>query len=213
MASRVINNCGQMVLRWAAGTRSWNNVYGMIGQPTLPVFTQTLANTLDTAIKGQVAASGLAPLLGPTVQLVSVSIRSLTAPNQAEFVGAGAPASGTGTGDLLPLNTAACVTLRTALAGKSFRGRSYIAGFTESQNDATGRIVAAANTAAVAFVQGIVSTLSANGMGMAVLSFERDPVTIPAKDIPGKAGFGNTVTALIARNTKWESQRRRTGRV
>ena len=88
----------------------------------------------------------------------------------------------------------------------------YLAGWDELQNDTSGRTSAAANTAAQAFIQAAVVAFTARGMGLAVLSFARDPKTIPAKTILGKAGFGNTVTGLNVRNTKWESQRRRTGR-
>ena len=212
MATRVIANCGQLKINWSGPTRTWANIYGMIGLPTLPVFDQALANALFTSIAAALPASGLASLLADTVILESISIRSLNSANQPEFVGTGTPVGGGGVGDMLPLSVAACVTLRTAQAGKSFRGRSYISGFTETQNDANGRISTAANTAAQSWVQQIVGALGTHNMGMAVLSFARDAATIPAKTVVAKPGFGNTVTALLVRNTKWESQRRRTGR-
>lgn len=209
---RIIANCGQLTLNWSGPSRTWRNVYGVIGNPTLPVFDQTLANALFTGISSVFGTSGLGPLLSDLAILESITIRDLHVANSAPITSTGTPVGGGGTGDMLPLNTAAVVTLRTAFAGKSFRGRSYITGFTEAVNDVNGRISTAANTAAVAFVQGIVGQLTLHGMGMAVLSFPRDAKTIPAKTRPAFAGMGNTVTGLQARTTKWNSQRRRTGR-
>lgn len=210
--SRVISNACQLKLNWSGPTRTWANVFGGLGNPTLPVINQALANTLMTAISASFTSSGLAPLIGTTVSLQSVSIRSLNAANQPEFVSNVAPVSGGATGDLLPLSVAACVTVRTTLSGKSFRGRMYITGFNEAQNDATGRILTAANTAAQTFVNGISVNLAASGISFAVLSFARDQVVIPQKTIPAKAGFATAASSFQVRNTKWESQRRRTGR-
>ncbi len=104
------------------------------------------------------------------------------------------------------------VTLRTALAGKSFRGRTYFSGFDEGENDATGRQSAAVNAAIVAAVSGINQVLVTHSLAIAVLSRPQAARTIPAKDIFFRAGTANAVTSFIARNSKWESQRRRTGR-
>lgn len=46
--------------------------------------------------------------------------------------------AGTGTGDPLPLNLAFVVTLRTALRGRSYRGRLYFTGYNEASMDAAG---------------------------------------------------------------------------
>ena len=210
--SRVISNAAQLKLNWSGPTRTWANVFGALGNPTLPVINQALANTLMTAIGTSFTSSGLAPLIGTSCSLVSVSIRSLNAPNQPEFVSSNAAVAGAGAGDLLPLSAAACVTVRTTLSGKSFRGRMYITGFTESQNDSTGRILTAANTAAQTFVNAISVNLASNGLSFAVLSFARDQVIIPQKTIAAKAGFATAASSFQVRNTKWESQRRRTGR-
>lgn len=209
---RIIANCGQLTLNWSGTTRTWRNVFGLIGNPTLPVFDQTLANTLFTGISTAFTGSGLATLFSDLAILESITIRDLHVANAAPIVSTGTPIGGGSTADMLPLNAAAVVTLRTAFAGKSFRGRSYIAGFDETANDVNGRISAAANTAAQAFVQNIVVTLTAHSLAMAVLSFPRDAKTIPAKTHPAFPGMGNTVTGLQTRTTKWNSQRRRTGR-
>lgn len=211
--AQVIGQAAQVKFFWSAGTRSWLNVVGVQGSPILPTIDQTLAESLFTEAKAYFTTSGLQVGLGPTVSFAAMSIRSIHAANLPEFKSSGAAAAGTGTGDLLPLSAAACVTFRTAGAGRSFRGRSYISGFVEGANDATGRIVGGFNTAAAAFFQAFHDAMPGHGLSMAVLSMPRDAVTIPAKTIVGKSGFANPVIGISVRNTKWESQRRRTGRV
>lgn len=212
MAALVIANSAYIKLLWSGPSRNWLNVIGAQGNPTLPAINQAFADSLFAAIKANANVQALFPLLPTTVSLTGIAIRDISVANRAEFTSTGAALAGSGTGDPLPLNTAACVTLRTAGAGKSFRGRAYISGFNEAQNDATGRIAAAANTAASNFLAGMNAALVANSLAMAVLSRPRDAKTIPAKTIQAHTGFSTPVTAFVVRNTKWESQRRRTGR-
>ena len=214
MASRIIENSAQLKIFWANGTRQWQNVYGMLGSPTMvPNITQALVDALFTAIKARAETTTILGMMPTTTQLVACSVRDLRNEAMAEIKSAGTPAAGTGTGDLLPLNNAVCVTIRTAKAGKSFRGRSYIAGWNEAQNDGTGRMNQTTADAAKGFITGIGQAFGAPFQAqLAVLSFARDAETIPAKVITGKSSFSNGVTLLESRNLKWESQRRRTGR-
>lgn len=212
MAQLVIPNAAITKLTWAGGSRTWQNVIGVVATAALPTIDQALANNLMTDAAAAFVSSGLNALMPTTSQLLSVSVRDISGPNRPEFVSAGAGSAGTGTGDLLPLNVAAVATLRTAGAGRSFRGRVYLSGFTETQNDATGRTSAAVNTGIVTFLNSLNTSWTARGLRLAVLSRPRDAVTIPERTIPAHTGFATAVTAVLARNTKWESQRRRTGR-
>lgn len=212
MAQLVIPNSCIIKIRWQMGGRLWLNVLGGQGNPVLPTIDATLAEALFVDTKTALTSSGLGALLGTSVALDSLFIRDISAANRFEFKSTGAGQVGTGTGDPLPLNVAACVTLRTTGAGKSFRGRTYFSGFTEAQNDPGGRQAAAVGTAVVAFVNAINTAYKARAIALAVLSHPRDAVTIPEKIIPGKPGFGTAVSVVEHRNTKWESQRRRTGR-
>jgi hypothetical protein len=212
MAQLVIPNAALITLNWSGETRTWKNVIGAVGTGALPVIDQTLANNLFTGISTAAGFVNLLALLANTVVFESLTIRDIHAPNLPEFTSAGTPVSGGGTDDCLPLNVAAVVTIRTALAGKSFRGRNYFSGFSEAQNDATGRQLPAVNTAIVGAMTSINSILAGHSMTVAVLSRPSDAVTIPAKTTPARVGQGTAVSAFVARNTKWESQRRRTGR-
>ena len=212
MAQLVIPNAALLTLNWSGETRTWRNVIGMVGVGALPTIEQGLASALFTGISTAAGVVNLLAELAPTVVFESITIRDISAPNRAEFTSAGTPVSGGGTGDALPLSVAAVVTIRTALAGKSFRGRTYFSGFTEAQNDAQGRQLPAVNTAIVGAMTSINSILAGHALTVAVLSRPRDAKSIPAKTITAKVGQGTAVQSFIARNNKWESQRRRTGR-
>jgi hypothetical protein len=212
MASQVITGAAVLKLQWSGVTRTWLNVLGLRATGAFPVIDQALANAIHTTVNTSLTASGLLPHLASTTIFERISIRSLNAAAQPEINSTGTPTAGGGTTDPLPLNNAVCVTLRTALAGKSFRGRTYIAGYDEAANDAGGRVLAAANEGARAFLANLNANLAAQGFTLAVLSRATDAVTIPAITRPARTGQVNAVTAVIMRDTKWESQRRRTGR-
>lgn len=210
--SPVITGCGVIKIVWSGPTRTWLNVLGFKATGTFPTVDQAFANFVHSTVGAAANSSGLTGHLASTVIFERVLVRSLNSPAQAEISSTGTPLAGGGTGDVLPLNVASCVTLRTALAGKSFRGRTYISGFAESENDAGGRITTAANNAAAAFITAINTALNTAGVPLAVLSRPYAGKTVPAKTFPARTGQGNIVTAAIVRDTKWESQRRRTGR-
>jgi hypothetical protein len=170
------------------------NVYGFSNTGNVAI-TQTLTNTVGAAIKAAVVSSGLQGALGTAITLTQVGLRDLRSANQPEFLDSGVPATFNGAGDLLPLNVTLCATLRTALAGRSFRGRSYISGFTETVNQANGTASAATGTAVTAWINAINSALQSSGLALAVLSRTTSRVT--------------PVTSVQVRDLVWDTQRRR----
>lgn len=193
-----------------SGAAAAVNVLGAQNTGSVTI-SQTLANTVGAAIKAAVASSGLAPHLSTTWALANVGLRDINAPSQVEYLDTGAVVAGTGVTDPLPPQTALCVTLRTGLAGRSYRGRIYLPGYVEAANTATGVILASTVTDSVAFVNAIRTALSNNGLTLAVLSRPRDakaPVTIPGTE--AYAGAVTPVTTVLSRNVTWETQRRRT---
>lgn len=63
---------------------------------------------------------------------------------------------GTASGDATPANVASCISLRTGRSGRSFHGRQYAFGFTDSHltgSNITGGIVASLGT----YAQGLIS--------------------------------------------------------
>jgi hypothetical protein len=155
---------------------------------------------------------------------MQVGVRDLSSASLAEFLDTGAAVPGLDATDMLPGGNAYVVTLRTARAGQSFRGRVYLGGYTEGGNGPTGAIATPVAVAGTAFVTSIGTTMGANGLTFSVLSRPSE-LTVLTKDVThpdgthtitthsraARAGGLTDVIAVEARNTIWDSQRRRTG--
>lgn len=218
----VIPSCVQIRLLWVlTGSGGVNVLHGVVTGSV--VVNQALANIIGSGVKAAFTARLATFMNGTNVALARVGVRDLRGPNLAEFLDSGAIAGATGVTDSLPSQTAACITLRTANSGKSFRGRVYISGWDEAANDATGTTAVAANTAAVNFLADIQSLLRANGMDLAVATrpAEEQIITRTTNHQNGtttvrtlshqtaKNGLATPVTAIVARDAGWQTQRRR----
>lgn len=88
-----------------------------------------------TAFIGQTYAAGtLNDAFTDDTQLDSISVYDLGSSTAAGIVTSGLPTWGDGGSDALPPEVALVVSHRTATRGRSGRGRSYLAGFTEQTN-------------------------------------------------------------------------------
>jgi hypothetical protein len=217
----VVANAALVNLYWVNAGQLTINTLAARHAPSL-VFNQALADALGSAIKAGFTTN-LVSMMPPQTQLVRVGIRNVAAAAQPEFKDSGAAVPGSAAGDALPPQTAMCLTFRTASAGKSFRGRMYLSGFAETQNDANGRIASAAATAALAFVGSIRSAMTANALTHAVLSRPSFQVVIVETTTfsdgstqtrtlsrqLAKPGGITDVTLVENRNLFWETQRKR----
>jgi hypothetical protein len=182
-------------LIWSTGgVPSMVNVVGASGLANTAV-NQALANSLGSAIKAQLTTSGQHAAVHTSVALANVGVRSIHVPSQVEYLDTNPPAPGSGTGSLLPPQIACCITLRTALAGKEFRGRVYLGGYATVANDTNGQMTVSIGPFGVAFVEGIQDALTANGLTLHVISRKNNTSQI--------------VTGIQSRDTVWETQRRR----
>jgi len=204
----VLANAVQVRLHWLFnGVAAFNVLGGIVGGGYAN--SQAHANTLGAAVLGHFTTSGLAALCATTTELLGVGIRDVRTLNEAEFVSVAAAVSGTGVGDPLPNELAAVVTLRTAKAGKSFRGRSYFSGGIKGESTAAGAIAAGFNTALVAFMTDVQTDMTAEGITLSVLSRPRFANLLPPLDIQTYGGAITPVTAIVTRDTEWDTQRRR----
>lgn len=186
------------------------------------VVNQALANTLGAAIKAAWTAN-LGALCPSQTSLVRVGVRDLRVEHGPEFLDAGAAVVGTGVGDVLPGQVALCLTLRTAQAGKSFRGRTYLGGFMETQNDASGFATQATQTAAVAYMTAVSNALTGSQLTLAVTTRPAERVVVTRTTFhndgtttvktlsqqTAKPGNSTPITLIQSRNGYWETQRRR----
>jgi hypothetical protein len=204
----------------AAGANAINVLHGR--KTSGAVVNQALANTLGAAIKSAFTST-LGTFVSTGSGLLKVGVRDLTSANQAEYLDAGASVVGTDAGDQLPASTCLCVSLGTIQAGKSFRGRVYVGGFTETNNEFGGVASAALEAATVAYLAAVQSAMRTSGLELCVLSRPayayQDTRTwqLPegAERIEvlgnGKARAGGTsdVTNIKSRSAAWETMRSR----
>lgn len=222
MVALQITNGLQLKLYYNITTQLAINVLGMTPTGTVTV-NQALAETIGAMVKSAWSAQ-MAPHCSTANSLVRVGIRDLRIANLPEFRDTGAAVPGTGgIAEALPAYTALVVTLRTAKAGKSFRGRVYLPGWTENENTASGTSSTAAGTAGVAFINAIGSGLQSSALKLAVLSYPSEDITIDqttthadgTKTVrrlsheTAKVGGAEPVTIVENRNASWEVQRRR----
>jgi len=81
-------------------------------------------------------ANNLAASLSSSLSLVNVTVTALHAATGPQVViTTGLPISGEQGADVVSNNVALCVSFRTALIGRSFRGRNYVPGLTEGDTN------------------------------------------------------------------------------
>ena len=201
MPQLVVANAGQMRLIWALSGQLYAlNVMGVVNTGSVAI-TQALTNTIGTAVKAAFTSSGQAASTHTTVTLANIGLRDIRTANTAEFLDSGGAVAGTSAGDILPLQVANCVTLRTAQAGRSFRGRVYLPGYSEAFNAVLGVISGAAT--GVAFVTAIKAALVASSLDLGVLSRPAPQLPVP------RVGFITVLTSIVSRDSVWDTQRRR----
>lgn len=187
------------VLKFTMGAESWSNVLWFTKANFLTSDMEALGDDIGTQVAGY-----WKPRLDPSSSFDGVDVydmRTSTGLVVHRTQGAGV---GTGTGDMLPLNVALCVTLRSANRGRSARGRVYLAGLTE--NDITdGAFVAAASGAAQNMLLDIRNGAQSLGWTHVIRSTQKDhQVRSPADTY--------AVTIAEVRYTKATTQRRRVDR-
>lgn len=195
MPAVVIDNTVQMRLIWSlSGAPFAVNVFHGIKEQPLSVVTQDGVNQLAADLKTRFLAGAMRTQINTAVSLTQVGLRDLDGPNNPEFISAVSSAAGTATGDLLPLNVSLCTTLRTAKAGASFRGRTYMTGYGEGQST-NGLPSQAVRDNTVAWIVDVQAAMDTAGLDMSVAS--------------RKLGTSEAVTLIISRDQVWDTQRRR----
>lgn len=122
-----------------------------------------------------VGVSGYLPAivepLSTSLVINEITVRYLGDPGGPEYTFVPiTPIAGTNASPGLPGNVALCVSLRTALAGRRFRGRKYFSGWTEA--DVVGNLVDAGAVADIvaacnAFIAGMIT----DGVPLTIVSY------------------------------------------
>ena len=194
MAALVVPQAALVRIIWSMSGQSYAvNVIGT-RKTGATVIDQTTANSVGAQIKSAYTSSGLAGL-NTNIELATVGVRDISSASNVEFMDSGAAAASTGVGASLPPQVAYCVTLRTARAGKSYRGRVYLPGFGVSQLELGGTAVAAVRDNSVNFLNALRTGLPSNGLSLAIVS--------------RKLSSTELVTSVQGRDLVWDTIRGR----
>lgn len=149
----------------------------------------------DVAAAWDAGAVSQRDLTSDNVRLNRVGLRDIRNPNLPLFEKS-LTLAGFAAADPMPAQTAYVVTLRTSFAGRSYRGRTYLTGYAEGQNDAAGNPVANVRTAAENFMNDMLQhTVGGFTLFLAVAS--------------RTLGESNDVISVTGRDLVWDTQRRR----
>jgi hypothetical protein len=141
------------------------NVWHVIGpDPFDPTLAADIAATFQTGYANIYAS------LSQDIDLREIFVHNLNGPSSGEVTLAiTPPATGGIVEDGEPGNVAICISLRTALAGRSSRGRKYFSGLTVG--DVTGNTVNSVTVGNVLVaVSDLIAALLTNGTPLAIFS-------------------------------------------
>jgi len=175
--------------------------------------TSTVAEAIFAALKAAAGWTNWRTQLSSGVTFSGVELRDLRTPNQPIVTSTGAAAAGTGAGTALPPGDALTVTLRTAGAGRGFRGRVYLPGLDSSALAAGGVASATTVTNSAAFVTALQTAMASSGLTMAIAQPARQAYTgVTGVNYAARNAGLATVTSIVTRNNIIDHQRRRSGR-
>lgn len=158
----------------------------------------------DVADSLSVAYSNLIrPLMSLQASYRGLQIRRITPNPTADWVSVMGAAVGTVAGEALPGQASGLLSLRTALPGKSFRGREYVPFPGESDNQADAKPIAGYLTRLVS-----LAALWLNNQTYAQVGVPANTTVIRGVIYSKKLGSRSDITTAIARNG-WATQRRR----
>jgi hypothetical protein len=207
---KLVPQCAQVVLVWGLddGKLGHNVLYGRYTGS----FAITLAqiNGILTALTSGGAWTALAAFLSTTSSLAAVTVRNVHIADQPIVPSTVPAANGSSASPALPAETAAVITLRTALVGPANRGRVYVPGWA-TNSLGTGNIIAAtAVTALQNWANTIPGVLSGAGLTWVIGQPARQAYTgTSGRQHPARAATSQPITSQSIKDNHWDSQRRR----
>lgn len=173
------------------------NIYHVVSPN--PITTLVLEEIAQIFIDWWIATQKSA--ISQDISLLGVSAQDIDVENGEKiYTGVTPPHAGVLTGQAVSNNVAMCVSLKTAKTGRSFQGRSYIAGLQES--DVNGNEFSSTRTTQVAasFVT-LYGTIIAAGYEPVIASFQNGGV-------PRVEAVGTPWQSIVV-NGRVDTQRRR----
>lgn len=191
----------------------FNVLHGSVGAGFTP--TSTIAQAVYAAVIASAGWTSWKANINSGVSLAFIDLRDMRTVNNALAASTGAATPGTGAGTALPPGDALVVTLRTAAAGKSNRGRVYLPGLDSTALAAGGVAAAGTVTNAKAFIDAVSTALTGQSITLAIPQFARQQYTGAKTNtvhLARPAVAPVIVTTTQCRNNIIDHQRRRAGR-
>jgi len=200
MAFQSVPDTIECVIDWlingetAANTLKFTKVGG---------YSSTDLDNILLTMDGQVATYFL-PLLSSDIEYVQVRARGLA--NDPDIVAANGNSAGPGAiaEPTLPNNVSLCTTFRTALTGRSYRGRFYSPPPIVSQMDTANLVGTSYAASLLAAINAVIFSGPDNGFVHVVVSRF-------SGGSPRGFGIATPVTSVVNRNRRVDSQRGRLG--
>lgn len=203
-------NTVKVNLHWTIHGRPQLNVlhglFDTVG-PVPPGAAQAIFDAIGPALTSTLYASHLAA----STRLTAVGVTDLRNSSVPEVLSTGTPVPGTNGTLAMPDQVSFVMTLRTAMTGRSHRGRIYTLGWAIDNVEADGTAAPNAAADAVAWHTAVSAAMSAQGMPLAIRS-PALPVrpSKPGGDLPAKPFEITRVTSIEARDLIFDTNRRRT---
>ncbi len=169
------------------------------------------ADSVNATITGDPRTTAWLARVSDAAGLLKCTARTLDIGLAPEFESTASISSGTDATPPLPEGVALCVTLKSAIAGRSGRGRVYLPGIAVDQVDAAGHCVAGATADATAFMTAVSDAFFTNGMFLTVAHRAHDAYVSPATGftVPASPASDAIVSQVIVNDNVFDSQRRR----
>jgi len=200
MAFIPVANTAQLDLIYLQdGQRIENTLYAKFPSAPSPTDIADLASAVKAAW-----VDNIMPLLSSTVSLIAVEASDLTSDSGPQAVDTGGlPVAGDVTSRAMPNNVALCVSFRTGLRGRSFRGRNYLPGMSsDAVSEGVNEVNAAYQTSVRNAYLAVQLTIEGVGAEWVVVSRFHDGA-------PRVSGVATPVTNVVFTDNIVDSQRRR----
>jgi hypothetical protein len=172
--------------------------------------TVAMANAILAGLVTGAAWTAMASFIASTGAIGSVTLRDLNTPNQPLLSSTGPGGVGTSASPSLPNETAIVITLRTAKAGRAFRGRIYVPSFATNALGAGNVIAAACITDVNAWANTIPTVFQSQGLTFVIGQHSRLAYTSPiGTPHPKRDPTTVDVTSQSVKDNHWDTMRRR----
>lgn len=199
-----VGDLAEIVVQYQVGSAIYLNVFGFRAINIAGTFSN-LASGFKTALVKN-TSGGLLEHMMPTVSCSQLTVNDVVPGTSAPFVSTFTPVVGaTGSGEQLPPQSAIVLSWKTALKGRSFRGRTYLPGYGEIDQNA-GVLGSSALTAANTIVTQMLAVYGPTGTDA---NWQFGVISRIAAGVPRITPIFTAVTSGAARSTVF-TQRRRT---